>query len=317
MAWYPGAVKKEITKHRTPLTVYNRVNLHVAVSEAESLFGFFSNPKTFVVSHFYVRKNGVVEQYVDTKYRAVADLQGNDATISIETQGGVNNAQGEPWTEEQVKSLAAIYKWARETHGIKNARAVDSRPGDSSKGLSYHRLGVDPWRVSGGMKYSNSRGKICPGDAKIAQIPRIFDLSQAGVQPGGGGSVAPEPTPTPAAPGPRPSGLEVDGFWGSGTTRRLQEILGTPVDGVVSSQAGYWGARNPGLTTGWDWVTKAKGSLVIAALQRRIGVKDDGMIGPDTIKALQRHLGTPVDGVLSPKSQAIIELQKRLNAGTV
>src|SRR5690625_4137900 len=28
-----------------------------------------------------------------------------------------------------------------------------------------------------------------------------------------------------------------DGFWGSGTTRRLQEILGTPVDGLVSGQS--------------------------------------------------------------------------------
>lgn len=312
MAWFPGAIKKEITKHRTPLTLYNRVNLHVAVSESESLYGFFSG--AVVVSHFYVRKSGVVEQYVDTKYRAAADLQGNDATISIETQGGLFNPQSEPWTEAQLVSLAAIYKWARETHGIENKIAADSLPGESSRGLSWHRLGVDPWRKSGGLKYSNARGKICPGDAKIAQIPSIFAASQ-----GEGVTPPPHPTtpPAPAPARPVPQNPLVDGYWGSGTTRRLQEVLGTAVDGVVSSQNVAFRNQNPGLTLGWDWVKKPKGSLVIAALQRRIGVHDDGIIGPETIRALQRRMGTPVDGKISENSQMVRELQTRLNNGTV
>lgn len=316
MAWYPEAVRKEITKHRRPLTEYNRVNLHVAVSEAESLYGYFSNPNTGVVSHFYVRKSGVVEQYVSTAYRAAADLEGNDATISIETQGGVNSPQTEPWTDAQLNSLASIYKWARETHGIANQMATDSRRGITSKGLSWHRLGVDPWRVAGGMKYSNSRGKICPGDAKIAQIPTIFAMSQGAVAP------APTPDPTPPVPAPTPtppapSGIDVDGYWGSGTTRRLQEVLGTPVDGVVSSQHAAIRTKNPGLRTGWQWVTRPQGSLVIKEVQRRMGMsKVDGIIGPDTIKALQRRMGTPVDGVVSNGSLMVQELQRRLNRGT-
>src|SRR5690606_18371335 len=99
-------------------------------------------------------------------------------------------------------------------------------------------------------------------------------------------------------------------------TRRSSDLA----DGVVSSQSVYWRDRNPGLTTGWEWVADADGSRVIAALQARIGMAAgarDGKIGPETISALQRHLGTPVDGVISHDSLAVMELQRRLNAGRV
>lgn len=124
---------------------------------------------------------------------------------------------------------------------------------------------------------------------------------------------------TPPSPG-EPGRLAVDGFWGTATTRRLQQELGTPVDGVVSSQSVAWRNSNPGLTTGWDWVSDADGSRVLATLQRRIGMGSgqvDGKIGPQTIRALQGYLGTPVDGVISRESRAVMELQQRLNAGRV
>lgn len=124
---------------------------------------------------------------------------------------------------------------------------------------------------------------------------------------------------TPPSPG-EPGGLVVDGFWGASTTRRVQQELGTTVDGIVSSQSVAWRDRNPGLTTGWRWVTDAQGSRMIAALQRRIGMDAglrDGKIGPQTIRALQRYLGTPVDGVISRDSRAVMALQRRLNAGRI
>jgi murein L,D-transpeptidase YcbB/YkuD len=112
----------------------------------------------------------------------------------------------------------------------------------------------------------------------------------------------------------------VDGLWGSSTTRRVQQELGTPVDGLVSSQSVAWRDDNPGLTTGWQRVADAQGSRVIAALQRRIGMDvalRDGKIGPRTIRALQSYLGTPVDGTISRESSAVMELQRRLNAGRI
>lgn len=143
----------------------------------------------------------------------------------------------------------------------------------------------------------------CPGQYLYARIDDIR---------AGAGS-------TPPSPG-EPGGLVVDGFWGSATTRRVQQELGTTVDGIVSSQSVAWRDSNPGLTTGWRWVSNAQGSRVIAALQRRIGMdpgQQDGKIGPQTISALQRYLGTPVDGVISRESSAVMALQRRLNAGRI
>jgi hypothetical protein len=170
MAWMPGAIRKEITKFRTPLRRRRGVCLHVAVSESASLYGFFSGAK--VCSHFYVRKDGTIEQYVSTAYQAPANYQGNSSLISVETQGGVHNANSEPWTAAQVEALARISAWASKTHGIPLIEMPNSRP--ESVGIGYHKLGVDPYRVDGGERWSTSYGKICPGAGKIAQVDRII-----------------------------------------------------------------------------------------------------------------------------------------------
>lgn len=133
-------------------------------------------------------------------------------------------------------------------------------------------------------------------------------------QLGGGSAPAPAPAPAPAA-----AGLAADGYWGADTTRRLQQVLGTTVDGVVSSQDVSWRAQNPALTSGWEWAASsaAVGSQLIQALQRNLGVEADGLIGPGTIRALQQRMGTPADGVLSEESQCVMELQRRLNSGRI
>lgn len=103
-----------------------------------------------------------------------------------------------------------------------------------------------------------------------------------------------------------------DGYWGNATSKALQDALGTPVDGVISGQ--YNTSTTRALT---GKVTYGKyGSTVIKALQRKVGVKADGLLGPGTVRALQRHLGTPVDGVISRPSLMVEELQRRLNEGT-
>jgi len=187
MARFPGAVWKPITadKDRQRLTVYNRMNLHVAVSEASSLHGFF-NQRGIADSHFYVRRDGTVEQYVDTSMRAYADLEGNDATISVETQG---MGPGE-WTPQQCASLVDLYVWAVRTHGIARKVASSSKTDTTSHGLSWHRLGCDGnfpslpsilagrTQRGGGMHWSKSLGKVCPGDDRIKQIPSIFKRAE-------------------------------------------------------------------------------------------------------------------------------------------
>ena len=338
MALFPGATWKPITanKGRKALTVYNRVNLHVAVSEAASLHGYFNRPG-IPDSHFYVRKDGSIEQYVDTEWRAFADLDGNDATISIETQGGLTNSNAEPWTDSQVDAIARIYAWAVKTHGIANKIATSSRPNIESRGLSWHRLGIDgnfPALPSilagrnqrgGGMHYSKSRGKGCPGDTKIEQVTTIFRIAQDYLSDKPAPPAPkPEPAPTPPKPQPTPAKkYEEDGFWGTGTTKGLQAFYGTPQDGVISSQEVAWKNSNPGLTFGWEWVSKPKGSQLIYAMQQDLkkrgfySGKLDGIAGPQFFTAMQRALGTIPDGKVSKESRMVYRLQQNLNAGKV
>ncbi|WP_125581496.1 N-acetylmuramoyl-L-alanine amidase [Lacticaseibacillus suibinensis] len=119
-------------------------------------------------------------------------------------------------------------------------------------------------------------------------------------------------TTSAAAPATSTASAGVDGYWGTATTTKLQRLYGTTVDGVVSSQYNW---HNAGLTGGWQFVGKPVGSLLIAAIQRALGVKADGILGPDTIKAMQRKAGTPVDGKISAQSQLVMYMQKCANAG--
>ena len=109
--------------------------------------------------------------------------------------------------------------------------------------------------------------------------------------------------------------LEVDGYWGSETTRMYQRLAELAVvDGIVSSQPASQASANPGLTSGWDWVSDdaASGSETIKHLQRMLKVTQDGLMGSKTISALQARYHLPQDGVLSEESPTIKKLQSEL-----
>ena len=124
--------------------------------------------------------------------------------------------------------------------------------------------------------------------------------------------------------------MAVDGYWGTETTELLQSVLmqgvlgqsdllpfGDP-SGTISSQPISRAEENPGLASGWQWVSdeQVKGSGTIARLQReKLGFeKGDGIIGPQTISALQTWLGQTADGVLDGPSPTIEALQNYLNS---
>lgn len=188
MPVYPGAVRRLIPHANTENVrsyVRNRINFHTAVTDAASLYSYFSQPGN-PCSHFYVAENGTVEQYIDTDFYSAADYEGNDTTISIETWDGYGRlwTSGQPpaWTPAQIAALRSLTTWIIQTHrSIPTRLATDSRVGETSRGLSWHRLGVESsppfrpgYRVDGGMYYSTVIGKTCPGDARIAQIPGIL-----------------------------------------------------------------------------------------------------------------------------------------------
>lgn len=104
--------------------------------------------------------------------------------------------------------------------------------------------------------------------------------------------------------------IACDGIMGPNTTKRTQKFLGTTADGVISGQ--YKGniANAPGITT---MKQGRKGSSMVRALQKYLGVEADGHLGPNTIKAWQRKMGTPEDGSISKPSALIKKWQSFLN----
>ena len=127
-----------------------------------------------------------------------------------------------------------------------------------------------------------------------------------------------KPAPAPA-PAPKPSTsssnkISVDGVWGKGTNRRLQQWLGMrTVDGIISNQP--VSAKKVLISIdpkGWEFETGGKGSPTISALQKRLGIGADGKLGPNTIKAIQRWVGATADGVAGPKT--VRALQNKLNS---
>lgn len=107
-----------------------------------------------------------------------------------------------------------------------------------------------------------------------------------------------------------------DGLWGKDTTRKAQEVFGTPVDGIVSNQYAAYSNSNKGLLAStFDWKNNPNksGSVLIKAIQRRTRTKEDGFIGPETIRAMQTWLETPIDGTVSYPSVMVKAFQKWLN----
>lgn len=107
--------------------------------------------------------------------------------------------------------------------------------------------------------------------------------------------------------------LAVDGWMGPATVSRLQQIFGTPVDGIISDQWIWYKDQNPGIVSA-EWVQAPQyGSALVKALQQFSGATVDGVIGPETISALQVKFGTPVDGCVSGPSQLIMAVQNWCN----
>lgn len=334
--WFPGAIRKEIPKWRTPRRTGRGQCLHVAVSEADSLFGFFRS--ALVVSHFYVRRDGTAEQYVSIRYRSAANGQGNPTLVTYETQGGVHNANGEPWTPAQTRTLAAIVAWVAAEDGSPLALMPNSRP--SSRGVGWHRQGIDgnfdarhPGRVAGGEVWSTSRGKVCPGNAKIDQVPGIVAHAAGGVvtvdRPvvgnGGGvkswleegdrGDAVVELQRLLIAAG---WSLAADGVFGVLTETAVKEYQGTRglvIDGIAGEAT--LGALRSGAPSiirpiAAPLLRRGSSGPEVARLQRFLAIPDDGVFGDQTHRAVvayQRGVGLDADGVVGPLTWA------KVNAG--
>lgn len=173
MAIMPGAEFLNAASSN-PMTRYDIVCIHTIVGLAPAH-----------AAHFSTRADGHIYQSRNTVYKSAANYEGNYRVISIENEDrgdafgpwNVNNGHEVPgFTEAQIEAIAKICAWAYHTHGIPLVLAPNSKP--SSRGIAYHRQGVDGnWsgyafggRVTGGELWTLASGKVCPGDRRISQL---------------------------------------------------------------------------------------------------------------------------------------------------
>jgi hypothetical protein len=194
----PGAAWSPIDVGARPARRKGRGAIaHVAVSESTKLIpGPLSSRGADWT--FYLPKQPIDGQHrfwqmIDFDLQCWSSASGNATCPAWESQGGVSDANHEPWTDNQIEAGAIIYAYGMETEGWPAQLMPNSLA--ASRGLGYHRLGIDPWRVAGGEVWSSSRGKICPGDVKIAQLPTILARAVELFH----GSPSPAPTPSPAS----------------------------------------------------------------------------------------------------------------------
>lgn len=118
------------------------------------------------------------------------------------------------------------------------------------------------------------------------------------------------------------SELKIDGKWGEDTTKRTQKVLGTEVDGIVSGQISKYKKYLPNcLTSSWEFAETGKGSDMVRAIQKLVGMAAkaiDGIMGKKTVKAVQKFLKKKGfytgknDGVMGPKT--VKAWQKYINS---
>lgn len=184
MARMPGAIWKPLATNfdRQPrMKAYDIFCLHTMVGTLSGTDGYFKTGNgsgyAGTESHFGVGPDGTIFQWQDTDFQADANGAGNWHVISSE-----NADMGAPfpkwggsdvpaWTPQQIEANARIAKWLNDVHGIPLDVIPDARPG--RRGIGFHRQGVPGYAVAGAELWSSSKGKVCPGDRRIAQVPQI------------------------------------------------------------------------------------------------------------------------------------------------
>ncbi|MDQ3663099.1 MAG: N-acetylmuramoyl-L-alanine amidase [Actinomycetota bacterium] len=204
MSRYPGATWRPLAadpSHQALMIRHDGIVLHtMAGSLAGTEAMFLQSGFTGTESHFGVGADGTILQWVDTSRRADANLNGTWRLLSVETADtgppfpswSASNVPA--WTEAQLDAIAGIVAWAAKEHDFPIKAMRSSRAGE--RGVGWHRLGIEPWRVDGGEAWSESTGKACPGDRRIAQVPEVIRRAKAIA---GGGDDLPEPAALLAA----------------------------------------------------------------------------------------------------------------------
>lgn len=112
---------------------------------------------------------------------------------------------------------------------------------------------------------------------------------------------------------PQMTVLVVDGYWGLATSKRAQEYFGCVIrDGIISHQ---FKSINNQFIHSAQFDLSLQGSDLIRVMQKWLGIKVDGLAGPQFVVAFQAKMGTIQDGLISSPSDCVRVMQQRLNSG--
>lgn len=190
--------------------------LHHAVANG-SLFSFFNSPSAGVSAHFWVAKDGRIEQYVDTDVVAWHGRQLNSRYVGVETEGCGPAPHAEPMTPQMLDAMVRLYAEGMRRHGWVNAQANK----DGDRGLGYHRMAV---------------ATACPCDVRLNMRGEILRRQTGGGAPLPG---APSTQPPPATEEVEDMAIRDDQSGGTWVAAR---------DGAVFAYDGapYLGGTNQG-----------------------------------------------------------------------
>lgn len=173
--WCPFAIHKPIPETYEQPAITPRIAILHSAGGAAELYGWWMNPSSKgLESHVFVDDETYVDpadgleyarlyQYVNIFVRADANLDANDIAVSLESASTVNAR--EPWSVPQVRTIVRFLVWAcTEAPTIK----AQLCPSPRGSGIGWHvQFGAPgPW--------TPARGKVCPGPARIKQVPGII-----------------------------------------------------------------------------------------------------------------------------------------------
>lgn len=160
---------------------YDCAVIHIEDGEwsRNEAFNWYNTAGHAVPQFRFHTPTSAMDQYIDSKYRGSATLNGNHRVIAVECHGLETNDKAKPLTQENIRKLALWLVWCHKTHGIPLKWTNSSKP--DSRGVTVHRKGIDGnfpqppgkllgGRVAGGEYWSKTFGKTCPTSTWIKQI---------------------------------------------------------------------------------------------------------------------------------------------------
>jgi hypothetical protein len=156
----PGAIVKNIPPgSNDPAITPRSVVQHIAVTDADTLLPGFTDGRG-IESHFYVRKDGTIEQYRSIFVQADAQFDSNHPSmgaVSVEHQGGVGADLGVPMPKAQLDGFHRVILFVASQSPAFRFQVC---PAYDKPGVGYHAM-FEEW---------NLNHHSCPGPARIKQF---------------------------------------------------------------------------------------------------------------------------------------------------